>query len=776
MSRIPYSPLASQTEVRVIQLLTEEDNPRHATGLVHCKIRHVLLEDSQLAADGQGPKIGSDGTWTIPIAADIEIEPRISDSTDSNALWRRSLLDRIFPWIRTPILGIGHYSLSSRLKAKSGIATGLKSELDPEAGLPWRYTWGDYVALSYVWGDPSIQRGILIDDMPVLVTANLEAALRQLRSHSRIRQGFSIWIDALCINQADPEERKIQVARMNDIYARACHTVVWLGSEANNSDLAMMAMRFLSLRSREENPLLDIYQRVDRYVIRLPYFQWKHSHTTIRMSKDALRAIYHLLARPYWRRVWIIQEIALATRKSPVLCGDSCILLDDVYNALQVVKGDSAALGRYVMYFAKGVSTLKRAGDSTEKNTYALSEKLWERPNAILDAQCEQEGPATQTIYRGIFGALLLSRGANASDERDRVYGILGLPCLAGIVDILADYTLSPNQAFTDFSKSLLLSGNLNGLRLVNSAIPQIGTRYLQSKHFSRPRAPKLIHKHRTVHEGCIHTLPSWVICWSCSQNPSLPLPSRFCALPTGSSIPHTLFHDQLLIIRGVLFDTIATLSAFHATESDRNYPQNGPYRSSIYGSASATREAFWRTLITDTDSSDQPAPEEYSTVLHPQIWDVGINGPFGSHLRGLAAFYHRNKRLMIFNQSLSRLINGPKTSMAYRMRERVKPTGRLLRPTTVQRDATLRASRILAWRRLVTTHGGYIGLVPASARADDVIAVLGGCDVPLILRLREDTNQFYVVGECYVHGLMSGEVLEFVQEGRCEMVDITLC
>ena len=122
------------------------------------------------------------------------------------------------------------------------------------------------------------------------------------------------------------------------------------------------------------------------------------------------------------------------------------------------------------MYFAKGISTSKRAEDRTKENTYALSDKLWERPNAILDAQHRE--PTVQTVYNGIFGALILSREANASDERDRVYGILGLPCLSGVVNAVADYTITPTKAFTLFSQCLLLSGNLNGLRLVNGAFP----------------------------------------------------------------------------------------------------------------------------------------------------------------------------------------------------------------------------------------------------------------------------------------------------------------
>lgn len=772
MEQIHYSPLANLNEIRVIQLLTSRDHSCHTTGSIHCKIHHVSLEDSFLTGEGGGPKIGSDGSWPSPVVTEIEIQPVRRDYADSNAFWKKSLTDRIFSGIRT---SIGRRSPSCSRHVNSEFKTDRDRDNDPEAGLPWRYIWGDFVALSYVWGDPSVKHKIYVDNNPVFVTANLEAALRQLRNHSRIKQRFMIWIDALCINQADLDERAAQVARMRDIYASAWHVVVWLGSEAKNSDLAMMAIRFLSLRWREQEPLLGLYQRVDRYIIRFPCFQWKHRHTTVRMRKAVLRAVYHILARPYWRRLWIIQELALATRKSPVLCGGSCILLEDIYNALQVLQGDSAAFGQYIIYFAKGAGTSKRAWDRTKGDTYEISEKLWERPNAIISAQAEQEGPAVQATYSGVFGAMLLSREANTSDERDRVYGILGLPCLAGVVDIVADYNRSTSQTFTIFSKSLLLSGDLNGLRLVSSAVPQVGTRYLQSRHFSRPRAPRLIHHHRTVNRGCTHALPSWVICWSCPQNPALPLPNCFSVLPTEPFVARAIFHDKLLVVQGVLFDTISTLSAFHATESNQKYPQNGSCHTSIYGSESATKDAFWRTLVADTDRSGQPVPAEYSALLNPHIWDVGIS-EIDSNLHGLKDFYHRNKSLMIFNQSLSQLIRGPKKRIARRMREQFETTDRLLRVTPIHREATLRAMHVLAWRRLVTTDGGYLGLVPAGARARDVIVMLKGCGVPLVLRPgRGDTCRFSVIGECYVHGVMSGEVMEFLEQGRCKMVDITI-
>ena len=776
MVQFQYNPLANQDEIRVIQLLTERDHPCHATGPIHCRIEHVLLNDSHRTPDGKCLGKGFDGTWPSPRSKNIAAQPQIRDGGNSNVFWKMSLTERVSGRIRS---SVGTHAPSPSCRTESELQTdydrGIKVE---NPGPPQRYTWGDFVALSYVCGDPSVKREIFVGETSVLVTENLEAALRQLRKHSCIQEGFRIWIDALSISQTDLDERAIQVSRMKDIYAKAWRVIVWLGPEAKNSNLAMMAIRFLSIRSQEKEPLHGIYHRVDRYIIRMPFFQWKHQHTSLRMRKTILRAIYHLLTRSYWRRLWIIQEVALAARQSPVLCGDSCILLEDFRNALQVIQRDGAAFGQYIVYSARGSGTLQRRWDTTGRDTYKLSEKLWERPIAIIEAQPKREELATQMTYSGPFGALVLSFEAFSSDERDRVYGILGLPCLAGVVDIFPDYHRSPTDIFIIFSKSLFMSGDLNGLSLIRNAIPPIGTWYFKPTYFSRPRAPKLICHHRIVHGGCKHDLPSWVICCSCPPNPVLPFPRGFSALSTKPYIVRPIFRDESLIVQGVLFDTLSTLSAFHTSESNRKYPQNGPRRTSIYGSDSATKEAFWRTLVANTDRSGQSAPAEYRTVLDPSIWKVGING-VDNNIYGLKDFYQRNKSLLIFDQTLSHLIHGPKKSMAQHMERSMKTTGRLLRATPVQRDALVRAMRILAWRRLVTTHGGYLGLVPAGAIAGDVVAMLVGCDVPLLLRpvapKGEESDGFTLIGECYVHGVMSGEVGAFVQQGKCKLGSITI-
>jgi hypothetical protein len=95
----------------------------------------------------------------------------------------------------------------------------------------------EYEALSYRWGDLKEWREIMCDNQVITVTPNLHDALAKLRL-PRTRR--IIWADALCINQADKDEKAIHVARMDEIYSKAHHVVVWFGHEKDETTQAVV--------------------------------------------------------------------------------------------------------------------------------------------------------------------------------------------------------------------------------------------------------------------------------------------------------------------------------------------------------------------------------------------------------------------------------------------------------------------------------------------------------------------------------------------------------
>jgi len=97
-----------------------------------------------------------------------------------------------------------------------------------------------YTTLSYLWGTSTDNREIIVNEFPLAVTPNLWIALDHLRSDDA---DLILWVDAICINQADLEERTQQVQLMGDIYAGSTRTIAWLGPAAESSDVAIAELR-----------------------------------------------------------------------------------------------------------------------------------------------------------------------------------------------------------------------------------------------------------------------------------------------------------------------------------------------------------------------------------------------------------------------------------------------------------------------------------------------------------------------------------------------------
>ncbi|EEU39600.1 uncharacterized protein NECHADRAFT_23734, partial [Fusarium vanettenii 77-13-4] len=191
----------------------------------------------------------------------------------------------------------------------------------------------DYVALSYVWGTSSSDDPLIdINGHSFQVTQSLFQAIKALVSDTKIR----IWIDQICINQNDNTEKAHQVQLMSKIYSQARLVVGWLGHEADESNLAMASLSYVNRLSRE---IMD----EDSKQSPPPY--------ELRNDKDSYSEIYHdiidptggklgtachtLVQRPWFCRLWIVQEVALA-KELELRCGSSSISGEEFFRAIQI--------------------------------------------------------------------------------------------------------------------------------------------------------------------------------------------------------------------------------------------------------------------------------------------------------------------------------------------------------------------------------------------------------------------------------------------------------
>ncbi|KAL9622206.1 MAG: hypothetical protein Q9160_003389 [Pyrenula sp. 1 TL-2023] len=162
-----------------------------------------------------------------------------------------------------------------------------------------------YTALSYTWGPPISNHGIWIDELYIPVRENLWHFLQRTQAKPRWRY---LWIDAVCINQASISEKSHQVRLMGDIFSKAALVALWLGPEADGSD---MAIRFLS--SLHTHYQLDPNSPETKTLLeRFSQRSWAASEAI---------AILKLYNRSYWSRIWTVQEVLLANTII-VVCGD----------------------------------------------------------------------------------------------------------------------------------------------------------------------------------------------------------------------------------------------------------------------------------------------------------------------------------------------------------------------------------------------------------------------------------------------------------------------
>jgi hypothetical protein len=269
----------------------------------------------------------------------------------------------------------------------------------------------EYEALSYAWG-------ATVESVPVRVggpdgavtslTHNLAEALRHLRLADRPR---AMWIDALCINQSDTAEKGPQVAMMGTIFRRASRVIAWLGPAAPDSDHALRILALLGAQLIVDWGTQAIMVRpgtLDRTIA--------DGSVPLDFSRRDFDAVYGLLARNWFDRLWIRQEIHLAAQ-AVVRCGQ----------------------------YETGWPGFRRALYCMRMKPVAKNEpiRLTERLRS-LRGFIQQHPVISLTSLRENFGL------AECNDPRDRLYAVLDLLDKSYAQKIVPDYTKSSTEVFRD--------------------------------------------------------------------------------------------------------------------------------------------------------------------------------------------------------------------------------------------------------------------------------------------------------------------------------------
>lgn len=281
-----------------------------------------------------------------------------------------------------------------------------------------------YEALSYCWGDMTDTRPLVVQtphagELTLTVTSTLHDALRRLRpvsGSSRI-----LWADALCINQLDIEERSHQVSLMKSIYTLAEQVNIWLGPSTEDSRWCFGHIKAISTAYDQGG---DPKAAIDS------------THDSMAIGRDGLIPFVDRWRRcnfPYFRRTWVLQEVANA-KSAWAQCGD-----DIVPWPVIVRLADCIMRGKH----------------ATDLFRYSLMPSVFSTLFPLVDGETAQ---VTRSSNLKIIDVLVAAHDLDATDPRDKIFAVLQFGSETSDTEHLPpevrpDYRKSVTEVFVDFTR-----------------------------------------------------------------------------------------------------------------------------------------------------------------------------------------------------------------------------------------------------------------------------------------------------------------------------------
>lgn len=252
--------------------------------------------------------------------------------------------------------------------------------------------FSDYDAVSYTWGQSSLSKYMESDGETCSITDTIDDMLRFLRSPSDTR---ALWIDQICINQDDIQEKSHQVAMMGSIYSNAEHVHVWLGAASATSGLAMKFLgSFFHDRCNFDNTPIESYPR-----------------------EQLLEGLTDVMSRSWFARIWVVQEASLSA-SIIVQCG---------YDSFGWTSEHRSMLKNYIrrIKYVESHPTWEQAGFSSiflAPLLHVLEIQLeFCRSFSFVDESEELK------FANALLDIMHSNRLKKAGDPRDKMYALMGL-------------------------------------------------------------------------------------------------------------------------------------------------------------------------------------------------------------------------------------------------------------------------------------------------------------------------------------------------------------
>lgn len=583
----------------------------------------------------------------------------------------------------------------------------------------------EYEAVSYAWGDATITRKVILEGQSYQVTENLILALRHLRPKTEERV---LWVDAICINQNDLEERGCQVELMARIYAQAVRDLLWVGPDLYPETTLLIKKTFEDAYMDKDIRFVERYGQMARLKSLL-----ERERTKI---WDWIIAIH---IAPIWQRLWIVQEV-LKARDVHIILGheflpwEFFIFLDDnAYEEKAGVMADS-------IDFWYGTSTIAR---------------LWWQKDLLGTERHTEKLKQLISIWSGFVQCRCV-------DPRDKLYALVNLadPRSAPVID----YTIETRILYSNFTRQEIL--RTKSLDVLN--------------YWSRERTiiSDKVPWANPESESTPPTLPSWVPNFShplCSQPQrvgSVAVEGRWVSLPLlteqfpkissasdSSALRLRLCGLQLGTIRRIYseLDSVEDDAMGIFNSAEQIFAENKKILSaeSVYGN-NRVWEEYWRTRCCDLvmTGNNMFTAERLNHNKHPEEYEILLSKP-----RSL-----ETSRRLKFRTALRQLVR----------RKEEKSLDLVKQNRFREHVYYMNHMSVFA-----TTKNGHFAMAAMSAQEGDVICALYGGSTPYVLRAAGETAEgekaWELVGTAYMHGFMDLEPLRMRDEGLLKEEEFVL-
>ncbi|KAH8654020.1 heterokaryon incompatibility protein-domain-containing protein [Tricladium varicosporioides] len=318
-----------------------------------------------------------------------------------------------------------------------------------------------YVAISYTWGVERPTLAISVNGRDLRVRLNCWYALWQMQLHVYPRR---LWVDSVCINQTDNEEKSVQVSLMGTIYASAKYVAACLGP-------GLIFVEIMTVLEQQDNKIaFNLERRLD--------------------------------SNPYFSRIWIKQEIILALDVN-FFCGDDCLSWAQMAKFLELAKAGRETDRTMQVSGPPLESVLKKQRKAPVHQQMVPTHifRLYEhRMSRLLQAASDTElSAARATVVTTLCDLVFRYGDSRCSDPRDKLYALLSLIPEGDLVQeyIMIDYKVPLLKVFQQIAALFcddIARGSINTLQIANRFAEWFGLgvnncsidAYLQSR-FSEP-------------------------------------------------------------------------------------------------------------------------------------------------------------------------------------------------------------------------------------------------------------------------------------------------